>query len=78
MSSKAVTVLTFTVIFSSLALPISQAQGSGFTNYAGVLLLMVFLAIFLPPILVDLEMMGEILDVVGLFMHSLPVTAPAF
>ena len=33
------------------------------------------LAIFLLPILVDLEMVGECLGEVGLFMHSLPVTA---
>ena len=55
---------------------ISLAQGSGFKNFVGVLLLMVFLAILLPPILVDLEMVGECLGVMGLFMHSLPVTAP--
>ena len=64
------------VIFSSLALPISLAVGSGFKNFVGVLLLMVFLAIFLPPILVDLEMVGECHGEVGLFMHSFPVTAP--
>ena len=34
------------------------------------------LAIFLPPILVYLEMVGECLGMMGLFMHSLPVTAP--
>ena len=54
----------------------SLAQGSGFKNFVDLLLSMAFLAIFLPPIFVDLEMVGECLGVVGLFMHSLPVTAP--
>ena len=58
-SSKVVTVLPFTVILSSLALPISLAQGSGFKNCVDLLLSIVFLAIFLPPILVDLEVVGD-------------------
>ena len=64
--------MPFTVILSSLALPINLVHGSGFRNLAGVLLL---LAILLPPILVALEMVRECLYVVGLFMYSLPETA---
>ena len=55
-----------------IGLPISLVQGSGFRNLEGVSLL----AIFLPPILVALEMVRECLCAVGLFMHSLPETAP--
>ena len=54
-SSKAVTVLPFTMIFSSLALPISLAQGSGFKKFEDGL----FLAISFPTIWVDLEIVGE-------------------
>ena len=75
-SSKAVTVLPFTMIFSSLALPISLGQGSGFKTLEKLFLSVEFLAIPLPPILVELEMVGECLGEVGLLKHSLPVTAP--
>ena len=66
-SSKAVTVWPFILIFSSLALPISLAHGSGFKNFEEGL----FLAISFSTILVDLEeMVGEWLGEVGLFKHS--------
>ena len=73
MSSKALTVWPFILIFSSLALPISLAHGSGFKNFEEGL----FLAISFSTILVDLEeIVGEWLGEVGLFKHSLLVTAP--
>ena len=61
------------LIFSSLALPISLAHGSGFKNFEEGL----FLAISFSTILVDLEeIVGEWLGQVGLFKHSPLVTAP--
>ena len=61
------------LIFSSLALPISLAHGSGFKNFEEGL----FLAISFSTILVDLEeIVGEWLGEVGLFRHSPLVTSP--
>ena len=75
-SSRAVTVLPFTLIFSTLALPISLGQGSGFKNLEELFVSVQSLAISFPTILVDLEIVGECLGEVGLFKHSPLVTAP--
>ena len=55
---------------------IGPTQGSGFKNLEELLHSLELLAIFLPPILVAFEIVGKCLSEVGLFMHSLPVTAP--
>ena len=75
-SSKVVTVLPFTVILSSLALLISLAQGSGFKNCVDLLLSIVFLAIFLPPILVDLEVVGNVPPTITVKGHPSPTPHP--